>query len=154
MIIWGTRGREKVTSSGQFFCPNCNQNRPYQYKQVGKYFTIYFIPLFQLEKLGDLVECQTCHKKYKPEVLNYKPPTEAERFMAALKAELNSGTPLHMARQKLVSSGMDGEKAQQVVLMAAGANPKTCPTCNFIYANTVVTCSNCGTRLQANQLST
>ena len=111
MIIWGSRSREKEISSGQFYCPNCDTLRPYKFKRVGKYFTLYFIPLFETQKLGEYVECQYCHQTFEPKVLNYKPPSQAERLLVALRVELESGLPLHMARQKLTDLGVDAETA-------------------------------------------
>jgi transcription elongation factor Elf1 len=77
MIIWGSRGREKVISSGQFYCPKCNIMRPYKLKSVGRYFTLYFIPLFQTKKMGEYVECQFCHQAFKSEILDYRPHVQA-----------------------------------------------------------------------------
>jgi transcription elongation factor Elf1 len=77
MIIWGSRGREKVLSSGQFYCPKCNTMRPYKLKSVGRYFTLYFIPLFQTKKVGEYVECQFCHQAFKSEILDYRLPVQA-----------------------------------------------------------------------------
>ncbi len=148
MIIFGSRVREKEIASGQFNCPNCKATRPYIQKQIGKYFALYFIPLFKTSDLGDFVECQVCHQKYKPEVLTYKEPSQADRMMASIKTELDSGLPLHMARQKLIDANVNPETALKVVNAAAGDHPVTCPKCGFIYKNTIRSCTNCGTKLQ------
>ena len=42
MLIWGSKGKEKELSQGQFFCPKCNVLRPYKQKRVSKMFTLYF----------------------------------------------------------------------------------------------------------------
>lgn len=73
MIIWGSEGREKTLSEGTFFCPDCRADFPYQLKQLGQYFTLYFIPLFQTKDHGLFVECMVCGNKYKEDVLLSKP---------------------------------------------------------------------------------
>jgi hypothetical protein len=147
MIIFGTRVREKLISSGQFECPHCQTRRPYEHRRMAKYFALYFIPIFKTSDLGDYVECQECHNKYKPEVLTYQEPTPAERIMASIKTELDSGLPLHMARQRLIQAGLTAIDAERVVQGAAGENPVTCPKCGFIYKRTIISCNNCGTKL-------
>jgi predicted RNA-binding Zn-ribbon protein involved in translation (DUF1610 family) len=147
MIIFGSRVREKEIADGQFTCPNCHKLRAYKQKRISKYFALYFIPLFKTSDLGEYIECQTCGNKYKPGVLSYREPSTAERMLLAIKQEIESGLPLHMARQRLVDAGITPEDAEKVVKAAVGENPHTCPSCGFIYKNTVITCSNCGTKL-------
>jgi hypothetical protein len=70
MIIFGTRGRIKEVGSGEFICPSCRANRQYKRKQAGRYFTLYFIPIFKVKDLGEFVECQTCGGTFKTAVLD------------------------------------------------------------------------------------
>ena len=63
-------------SSGEFNCPNCNSLRPYKLKRYAKYFTLFFIPLFQIKNLGEQVECQKCFMSFKPKVLERSPKTQ------------------------------------------------------------------------------
>jgi len=149
LIIFGSRVREKEFASGQFNCPNCRTTRPYKHIKIGKYFALYFIPLFKTSDLGEYVECQECHNKYKPEVLTYQEPTPAERIMASIKTELDSGLPLHMARQKMIAANIDAATAEQVIRAVVGDYPVTCPKCGFIYKNTIRSCANCGTKFAA-----
>ncbi len=74
MIIWGSKSKEKEVGAGQFHCPNCDEQSSYIHKKVGRYFTLYFIPLFQTEELGEFVECQRCQQAYKPNVLQREDP--------------------------------------------------------------------------------
>jgi len=147
MIILGSRGREVEVSSGQFHCPKCGASRLYKRKRRANYFTLYFIPLFQIENLGEVIECQTCRQIYKPDILNYKPPSSAERLLLVIRNELDSGTPIHMAERKLVNSGMDEASAREAVNLAAGDAKKTCQACGYLYRETVTRCSNCGSLL-------
>ena len=147
MIIWGTRGRQIELSAGQFHCPKCDVTRPYKQKRVAQYFTLFFIPLFQIKNLGEFVECQFCHQSYKPEVLSYKPPSPAERLLIAVRKELETGTPIHMVQQKLMANGTEQATAQKLTDMATGGVQVKCPKCGFSYLGTIKLCTNCGSSL-------
>jgi hypothetical protein len=69
MIIYGHKSREIDLASGQFHCPKCDEQRTYIHKQVARYFTLFFIPLFKIKTLAEYVECQTCRRAFKPEIL-------------------------------------------------------------------------------------
>jgi hypothetical protein len=131
MIIWGSRGREKEMSSGQFYCPKCATLRPYKFKRVGKYFTLYFIPLFETKKLGEYVECQHCHQTFNPEVLNLNPTPQAEQPLPVLKAELTTN---EMAK-------------------SMSQNSITCSKCNRVNSAQNIVCSKCGVVLQTTMQS-
>jgi predicted RNA-binding Zn-ribbon protein involved in translation (DUF1610 family) len=147
VIIFGSRGRETELGSGTFYCPHCGTTRPYKRKRLANYFTLYFIPLFQVQNLGEFVQCQVCKQTYKSDVLNLRPPTAAERFAAAARADLDSGTPVHMAERKLINSGVDEATAKKAVEMVMGGRRRTCPQCGYVYRETVERCTNCGSLL-------
>jgi hypothetical protein len=48
MIIYGYRNREIETGARDFYCPKCETQRPYKFKKIERYFTLFFIPLFPL----------------------------------------------------------------------------------------------------------
>jgi zinc-ribbon family len=149
MIIWGSKGRQMKLGSGDFNCPKCQAKRPYNHMRSTVYFTLYFIPLFKTRDLGEYVECQTCKGSYKMEILNYEPPTEAQLMIANVQDELEAGLPLHMARKKLVSSGVSETQASEIIQAASrGGLTKTCQGCGFEYISTVTLCSNCGGKLE------
>lgn len=147
MIIWGSRGREIHVSSGEFYCPRCERTTTYNRKRIAKYFTLYFVPLFQTDNLGEYVECQICGQTYKPEVLDYKPPSAAERLMIAIRDELESGMPLHMLEKKLVASGFPEPDASELVQIATNGDQVVCRRCGFEYLGKIQTCANCGNGL-------
>jgi len=70
MIIYGYRNRESDVATGEFYCSRCQTRRAFKHKRMDRYFTLFFIPLFRLGRLGEYVECQTCFTTYKPDVLN------------------------------------------------------------------------------------
>lgn len=82
IIIWGTRGINSTSASGRFYCPQCNSERNYSQKSVRRFFTIFFIPLIPLDKLGEYVECQTCRASFNPRVLDFNPKKNQEKFEA------------------------------------------------------------------------
>lgn len=76
MIIWGWRVRFGKLGEGMFFCPSCGGDRHYALKQGRRWFTLFFIPIIPLDRVGEpFVECTTCKQAYKQSVLTM--PTSA-----------------------------------------------------------------------------
>ncbi|MEZ6244258.1 MAG: TerB family tellurite resistance protein [Phycisphaerales bacterium] len=73
MIIYGWRGVTKTVDRGNFFCPQCNAEQGYQRKSVRRFFTLYFIPVIPLNKLGEFVRCDACRGDFREEVLQADP---------------------------------------------------------------------------------
>ena len=65
-VIFGTRTREKMIRTEQFYCSKCATQRDGKLKQIGKWFTLFCIPIFQYENVGKYLECEVCHRSYKP----------------------------------------------------------------------------------------
>jgi hypothetical protein len=145
-FIFGLNDRQKEISSGSFTCPHCGAIRNYKLMHAGRYFSLYFLPIFKVKDLGEYVACQTCKHIYQPEVLNQKFPSAEDRLVASVRTELESGLPLHMMVQKLVSQGMGQTTADQLVQRAVGADKITCTQCGFAYINGVQRCYNCGSQ--------
>lgn len=82
MIIFGTRGVTSTMKKGNFICPQCEQERPYKHKKVTRFFTLYFIPLIPLGKVGEYVECQSCKGTFIPKVLDYHKDAAADEFLS------------------------------------------------------------------------
>jgi hypothetical protein len=147
MIIWGWRGREIEQTSGQFYCPQCDSEQNYQHLRVATYFTLYFIPLFETEHHGDYVQCRTCRGQFKLEVLDYKPPSNVERMLLAIRSDLISGTPIQMGKTKLLHAGIEEEVAEKIISAVAGENQRRCSSCNLTFVKEVSRCSSCGANL-------
>ena len=62
MIIFGTRGVTFTPEKGEFFCPGCCAERSFARKSVRRFFTLYFIPLVPLDKLGETKFVDTVKK--------------------------------------------------------------------------------------------
>jgi len=101
MIIFGTRGVTLKTGSGEFTCPQCNSQQPYNWRTVRRFFTLYFIPVIPMDKLGEYVECQNCKGTFRPDVLQYDP--QAERNKA--RAEFAD----HIKRVSILTALADGD---------------------------------------------
>jgi hypothetical protein len=155
MIIWGSRGRERIVAQGDFFCPSCKMIRRFTHHEVAKYFTLYFIPLFQTSKLGEYVQCATCLTTYKPEVLSLTRAyldevgrqTQLDNALAELEKKLDAGLPLQALAQGLVKSGLSEEMAASVLFRATHGHFNSCPACGAKYKSTLQFCSACGTQL-------
>jgi hypothetical protein len=149
MIIWGSKGKTKVIGRGQFFCPRCQRLRPYEHKQVGKYFTLYFIPLFQTSNLGEYIECKVCFTPFEKSVLDYDPGLQKEMqdFLVKIQEQLDSGLPVHIIYEGLIKEGASEDVANNVIAIATKGKFKVCNECKLIYSAALSFCSNCGKKL-------
>ncbi len=117
MIIWGTKGRQKELAQGTFYCPKCNDIRPYIRKRASRYFTLYFIPLFETKNLGEFVECQTCKSNFDPKVL--EPDSQKMlKVVAATRYALLHGTAPAQMKSQLMDAGADDQTADKIIQMA------------------------------------
>jgi hypothetical protein len=143
MIIWGWRGRQVERERGHFHCPQCDASQGYKRLRVSTYFTLYFIPIFETTHHGDVIECLRCAGQFDPAVLHYTPPSLSERMVAAVRADLESGTPLEMARTKMTNAGIAGEVAEQTAAAACGDPRRSCPNCRLTFIASIEKCSSC-----------
>jgi hypothetical protein len=150
VIIWGSTGREIDQGGGNFYCPRCDRREGYRLKRVSRYFTLYFIPLFELENLGSFVFCCGCGGQYHTRVLNYEPPREQREEHEPVsmeewaEKELLSGTPVEMAITKIANMGMPRAAAEKAVNKVVNGRTRTCGKCNLSYIADVPRCSGCG----------
>lgn len=152
MIIWGTRGRETEIGTGTFYCPKCDAQKPFTRKKVGSYFTLFFIPLFEIKKLGEYLQCAQCNTTFKPEVLNIKAITPEQRQVLMVQRDLASGTPLQMAQTKLINAGMDAGAADQIVNQASPEEMRECNECDLTYVAGITKCSKCSGQLSLSKM--
>jgi tellurite resistance protein len=82
MLIWGSKGRTSTVESGEFYCPDCSDYKPYKHQKVKRWFTFYFIPVFPLSDLGEYIECDDCKSTYKNNVLDFDPKKQQQEFQA------------------------------------------------------------------------
>jgi transcription elongation factor Elf1 len=151
LIIFGTRVRTRVVDEGEFYCPSCRHERKYVRKQGRNYFALYFVPLVPMGEGNDIIECQHCHRSYKPEVLERRlsqPQPDAARLLNRVKSRLATGYPVEYMIRDLTFDGIDLDVARNLVRMAIGEGRAFCPECELTYAAEIEHCSECGTVLE------
>ena len=75
IIIWGLRVVWSTIATGVFHCRKCGGDRNYRHRTGRRFFTLFFIPIIPLNKVGEHIRCETCKTRYVTEVL--KAPTVA-----------------------------------------------------------------------------
>ncbi|MEL7221469.1 MAG: TerB family tellurite resistance protein [Bacteroidota bacterium] len=111
MIIFGTRSVKFTKEQGQFHCPQCETQRDYKHKSARRFFTLYFIPLIPLDKLGEYVECRTCKGTFIPKVLEYQKSASADNFLSEYEKALKHSLVLMM-----LADGEIDDREMEVVL--------------------------------------
>lgn len=86
MIIWGSTGKEKTIDRPDFYCPECRTDVSGKHIGMYKYFTLYFIPLFSMEKLSEYVQCDQCHETFNTSILDLS-ADEIEEALQPWKCE-------------------------------------------------------------------
>jgi predicted RNA-binding Zn-ribbon protein involved in translation (DUF1610 family) len=76
-----------LIGTGQFHCPNCGGDREYEHRTARRFFTLFFVPVIPLDKVGEVVRCKTCRVRFDPVVLQR--PTSAQ-LASALPAGMRA----------------------------------------------------------------
>jgi hypothetical protein len=156
VIIFGSRVRHKTIREGEFFCPKCQATRRYEYKQATRFFTLYFIPIVPIQRLGEFVECQTCGIAFEPAVLSLRgrpaaaprPSEDLAALMNSVKPRLEKGYPVDYMIRDLTAASLDLDVARGLIDSAIGPGRKKCAACGLSYASVVGTCTECGRALR------
>ena len=118
LIIFGIRVSHRTIAQGTFHCRRCGGDRQYRHRVGRRWFTLFFIPVIPLNKVGEHVQCTTCRTRYVTDALSL--PTTAQMqaalpagMRAAASAMLRSGDPSSpAARQRaieaIIGAGMPG----------------------------------------------
>jgi hypothetical protein len=69
-IMWGSKLREKELGSAEFNCPQCRGNEEYAHVSLSRWFTLYLLPLYEIESIGEFVKCLRCKQLYPMEILS------------------------------------------------------------------------------------
>ncbi|GAA4708725.1 TerB family tellurite resistance protein [Phytohabitans rumicis] len=101
-----------LIGTGQFACPNCGGDREYQHRTARRFFTLFFIPVIPLDKVGEVVQCQTCKLRFDPAVLQR--PTSAQ-----LASALPTG--MRAAAAVVLRAGGSSEAAVRAAIDAVRA---------------------------------
>lgn len=96
---------------GHFMCPQCTSENYYKHKKVTRFFTLYFIPLIPLGRLGEYVECQTCKGTFVSQVLEYDPQESRNEFQSVYEEAMRHTMVLIM----LADGEIDDEELKVVL---------------------------------------
>jgi hypothetical protein len=91
-----------------------------------------------------------CVPNFQKDVLSIPIPsnTPLDRSVREAQVDLDSGTPIEMARQKLINTGLSRDLVEQVIGQAAGFDRKRCPAETLTYRATAQRCAQCGSALE------
>ena len=64
LLIFGFKVRLTTVESLVFFCPGCGGDRSGAKRSARRWFTLFWIPVIPLNRVGDVVECETCHNRF------------------------------------------------------------------------------------------
>jgi hypothetical protein len=102
LLIFGLSVFFRTVGEGVFHCQNCGGDRGYRRRAGRRWFTLFFLPVIPLGRLGEIVECRTCRTRYRTTALRL--PT-AEQMSAALPAGMRAAAAL------VLLAGADGDEA-------------------------------------------
>jgi hypothetical protein len=147
-VIFGTKVKTSETGHGEFFCPSCKTTRHYLQKSTARYFALYFIPLFKVETPRVYIECQVCHRVYKPELLRVDADQlKVSTLISDAEKEVRAGTPSHIIYRKLLAQHIPEALARPLSIAILGPRPRVCKSCGSLFCEQVPTCTNCGGEL-------
>jgi len=105
IIVFGTRGITTTGARGEFHCPGCREQRTYRHRNVRRWFTLYFIPVIPLNKVGEYVECDHCTATWMPEVLQHDVVAEDKAFEAEFERAIRRVMVMMMMADGVIAEG-------------------------------------------------
>ena len=131
MIIWGLRVFYRTIGQGVFHCRKCGGDRQYAHRAGRRFFTLFFIPIIPLNRVGEHVQCTTCKTRYVMDVLSLPTAVQMQTALpagmrAAAAAMLRAGDPGHPAARQRAVVTIQGAGAQGYTdanLESDGAQP-------------------------------
>jgi transcription elongation factor Elf1 len=147
IIIYGSRGVTSELSSGDFHCPHCGNPSEYKLKQIRRFFTLFFIPIFPISSGVRFVECGHCGSQFEEAVLDYEPPSEeAQNFVREADRCLKDGMSLEATRDQLAAEGHDPGRMEALLMELCNGHQWRCD-CGLRYHPSVTRCAKCGKEL-------
>lgn len=113
-LIWGSMPWTSTRGEGEFYCPRCDCKRLYSRRQCTRYFTLFFVPLFPLERLPQHVECASCANTYALEVLSFDPQLAAAEAKGRLRMDIQRSLLRSLAGMMLTRSSPTGPAVGQI----------------------------------------
>jgi zinc-ribbon family len=110
LIIFGMRVFYRTFAQGMFHCRRCGGDRQYRHRVGRRWFTLFFIPVIPLNKVGEHIQCMTCKTRYVLDALNQPTTAQMQQALpagmrAAAAAMLRSGdSDSPPARQRAIAA--------------------------------------------------
>jgi tellurite resistance protein len=98
LLIFGLSVFFRTVGQGDFHCPHCGGDRHYRQRVARRWFTLFFVPVIPLNRVGEVVECGTCRTRFNLDVLRMPTARQMEAALpmamrAAAAAVLAAGDP-------------------------------------------------------------
>ncbi|MCQ0004583.1 hypothetical protein [Actinomadura madurae] len=91
LLVFGLTAVFRTVSEGTFHCPQCGGDRAYRRRAGRRWFSVFFVPMVPLWRLGHAVECRTCRGRFPVSAL--RTPT-ARQMAEALAAGMRAAAAL------------------------------------------------------------
>ncbi len=111
LLIFGLTVFFRTIGEGDFHCPNCGGDRHYRQRAARRWFTLFFIPVIPLNRVGEVVECATCRTRFNLDVLRL--PT-AGQMAAALPTAMRAAATAVLAAGDPSASAARGRAVEAV----------------------------------------
>ncbi|HEV7930931.1 MAG TPA: TerB family tellurite resistance protein [Actinomadura sp.] len=102
LLVFGLSVFFRTVGQGVFHCPHCGGDRPYRRRIGRRWVTLFFLPVVPLRRVGEAVECRTCHTRFGVPVL--KLPT-VRQMTAALPIGMRAAVALVLSAGDPVDDG-------------------------------------------------
>ncbi len=117
LIAFGLRVFFRTVGQGVFHCPRCGGDRQYRLRAGRRFFTMFFVPVIPLNRVGEHAQCMACQARFHTDVLGL--PTAAQ-MSAALPEGMRTAAAI-MLRAGGPASPAARQRAVEAI-RGAGAN--------------------------------
>jgi hypothetical protein len=114
LLIFGLRVFYRAVGQGVFHCQRCGGDREYRHRAGRRWFTLFFIPVIPLNRVGDHVQCTICGTRYRMDVLSL--PTTAQ-----MQEALPAGMRVAAIAMLRVGGGSSGSARRRAIDAIKGA---------------------------------
>ncbi len=81
LLIFGLAVFFRTVGEGDFHCPNCGGDRHYRQRVARRWFTLFFLPVIPLNRVGEVVECRACRGRFDLAVLRMPTARQMEAVL-------------------------------------------------------------------------
>jgi len=81
-MFFGKRRVKSFREGGEFFCPQCYQQRSFRFQLLYEYATLMMVRMFRVGPPEKSVVCSTCQAVFSDAVLDYQPDAADREFAA------------------------------------------------------------------------